>query len=349
MNFSPLNDPEFEKYRKQAAANAAAKRRKKTLIILGVVAVCAALITVLVVFAAMDIIPKLADAINAGREEQPQNGGNTGGNGGVAVETTETPTPDTPTPAPQVSTPDTPTPVTPDTPTPVASTETPYQPVEHRTTIYVDAGHGFMNAAGDAIDRGSGNASTPYGVKTKELYGKVWYEADLTVLLSKKVKALLEEAGYNVIISREDYVYEPLPISARAERAAAAGADLLVSIHADAADADAHGARVFYNYTPTWIKFSESKALAQKIAEYIDAFGASTKATKVWGDTEFNKDKTLAMLRGTGDIPSALIEMLFLTNEGDASLAVTEEWQDSMAKAIVGAITDFCPLKIWME
>ena len=41
------------------------------------------------------------------------------------------------------------------------------------------------------------------------------------------------------------------------------------------------------------------------------------------------------------DVPSALIELGYLTNPNDAKLMVTEAWQDKTAESILKAIDDY--------
>ena len=336
MNYSPLNDPGFDAYRKHEASVAASKRRKKTLIILSVVALIAAAATALILLAAFDAIPKIF-----------------GGETPTPAPTTQAPVSSTPTPEMKSSEPvvnpktETPTPDT--TPAPTTEpteSQTTKSPTIRKTTVYVDAGHGFLNKAGDAMDKGSGNPDTPYGKLTQEMYGQVYYESDFTIIMAKKVRDLLEAKGYTVIMSREDYVFERVPISDRAEMAKKAGADLLVSIHANAASPEASGTRIYYNYDSSWAYSLESKYFATEIAAFVDSYGASLKKTKVLGDTEVDKEKPLAMLRGTGDIPSVLIETFFMTNAADSAMAVTEDWQNNMARAIADAIESRYPPEI---
>ena len=229
-----------------------------------------------------------------------------------------------------------PQPVTP-TPSPVTS-ETPVSSQdENAPVVYVDAGHGFLSKSG-VMDYGAGEGSFYYQISAEER-GKGLYEADLTLQIALKVEALLLARGYRVIMSRRDYAYERLPISDRAVRARNAGADLLVSIHANAAaNPDACGARVYFNDKESFSKRAESRAFAQKLCGCINELCPSaTAAYPVDG-------QTLAMLNGTGPIPSVLVETCFMTNEGDARKALDEDWQNAMALAIVNGIASSFPL-----
>ena len=132
-----------------------------------------------------------------------------------------------------------------------------------------------------------------------------------------------------------------LPINARAAMVRDAGADVLVSIHANSANPAAYGTRIYYNGDgSTYSKALESQMFASAMAQAIDAAGASSKTTKIYSDPE------LAMLNGTGNIPSVLVETCFLTNENDAKAALTEEWQEKIAGAIAETILKKYPLEI---
>lgn len=228
-----------------------------------------------------------------------------------------------------------PDPVTPSpthTPSFDSSTSPSFPSGNDSPTIYVDAGHGFLSLSG-VMDYGTGE-NTVYGTLSEELTGKRLYEADLNLIIALKVQKLLQEKGYTVLMSRTDYAFESLPISDRAKKAGSAGADLLVSIHGNSAEnLTANGARVYYNAATSFSKTDESKLLATALAEEIDRFCPSATPTSTVNGSK------LAMLNGTGNIPSALVETCFLTNETDARNALDEEWQDRMAEAIANAIS----------
>ena len=236
--------------------------------------------------------------------------------------------------APVLPDPVTPTPTPPPTQTPTpGSSPSPSLPSEDGSpTIYVDAGHGFLSLSG-VMDYGAGE-NTVYGTLSEELTGKRLYEADLNLAIARKVQKLLEKEGFTVLMSRTDYAFESLPISDRAKRAKAAGADLLVSIHGNSAEnPNANGARVYYNADTSFSKTAESKLLATALAKEIDRLCPSSTATSTVDGSH------LAMLNGTGNIPSVLVETCFLTNEADARNALSGEWQDRMAEAIANTIS----------
>lgn len=328
MNFSPLNDPEFNEYKEQRKRSANKKRRRKML--LGLVCVTVILATgfVLLFLAAWDTFP------------------------GLFHSSTESPTPteELPSEPSPVTSPVTspvsflsPTVSTPDDPSDTTSggdSGTASSPVLRKTTIYLDAGHGFLNASG-VMDCGSGE-DTIYQQLAEELTGQKLTEADLNLAITLKVGRILEEKGYTVLLSRTNNMQKRLPINARAAMVRDAGADVLVSIHANSAeDPAAYGTRIYYNGDgSTYSKAFESQMFASAMAQEIDAAGASSKTTQIYSSPKF------AMLNGTGNIPSVLVETCFLTNENDAKAALTEEWQEKIAGAIAETILKKYPLEI---
>ena len=185
------------------------------------------------------------------------------------------------------------------------------------------------------LDVGAGEG-TVYNTLSKERTGTALYEADLNLIIALKVQALLERAGYTVLMLRTDYVNEYLNISKRAERVSNLDVDMLVSIHANAAaNPDAHGARVYYNANAGFARTDDSKRLAQSILDTIGTVcPASTPAYLVDGHS-------LAMLNGSGNIPVTLVETCFLTCRSDAENALDTACQDQMAKAIAEGVISY--------
>ncbi len=299
MNYSPLNDPEFKEFREQSRKRAAKKRRRKALISLSAVALVAITGFTLLALSFAEIAPNILAYFS------------------------QTPTTDTA--APSLPSPDETTPLP---SSPKSEESVPSQVIvnPNAPVICIDAGHGFTNSTG-ALDVGAGEDSEFYK-KSLELTGKGLYEADLNLMVALKVRDLLVKKGYQVIMTREDYVNQHLSINQRALNVRNSEADLVVSIHGNSASPSAYGARVFYynngEHAPA------SLALANAVAKAIDENDASLTKANVYEDT-------FAMLTLVKK-PSILVETCFLTNTEDSLQALTEEWQNNMAKAIVDGI-----------
>ena len=194
-----------------------------------------------------------------------------------------------------------------------------------KATVLIDAGHGFTNSYG-VPDQGTGD-DTPYHTLT----GK--YESDLNLAVALRLKEKLIKAGYAVIMIRESQVDEPLHINDRVRRINSLGADLMISVHGNAAAPAASGARVYWHSDNDAPQFS--KEYADTVADAINAVAGTTlvPATVYEGDYAVVRDV---------HIPSVLVETCFLTNEEDAKLVSDPLWVERMADALCSGIDRQC-------
>lgn len=216
-----------------------------------------------------------------------------------------------------------------------------------------------------AIDPGHG------GVDPGAVRGP-YTEADLVLTFSRELRDALRRTGLvEVVLTREADLFVPLP--ARVTAARAAGADLLISVHADAlAEGRARGATV---YT---LSDTASDAAAAALAEQHDradllagidlhgaddvvagvlmdlarietaprsaAFAATLVAQidavdlglhrRPLGEAGFN------VLRAA-DIPSVLLEIGFMSDEADLQNILDPDWRATMQGAIITAILEW--------
>lgn len=216
-----------------------------------------------------------------------------------------------------------------------------------------------------AIDPGHG------GVDPGAVRGP-YTEADLVLTFSRELRDALRRTGLvEVVLTREADLFVPLP--ARVTAARAAGADLLISVHADAlAEGRARGATV---YT---LSDTASDAAAAALAEQHDradllagidlhgaddvvagvlmdlarietaprsaAFAATLVAQidavdlglhrRPLGEAGFN------VLRAA-DIPSVLLEIGFMSDEADLRNILDPDWRATMQGAIITAILEW--------
>lgn len=338
MNYSPLNDPEFQQYRDAVRKKAAKKRRARTLIILVSVTLVAVLAVVLLGLAAMEALPKISGRLPFGHGTQP-----------TLPPIIESPTEDPSGVTPVTPTEPTPTPSEPATPTPVPVTPTPTTPTEptgviRKTTVYIDPGHGFLSPSGKAMDYGTGENSAYFRLSSEQ--GRGLYESDLNLIISLKLRDRLIAAGYDVIMSREDYVKTAMPLETRAAYVRASKADVCVSVHANSYDGagTAMGARVYCATSAKRTDAAACQALATSVINAINDTGATRRNI-----TAANNGDSLVMCNSTKPVPSILVETCFLTDEQDAANALTEEWQDKMAAALFQGITAVYPLQYYFE
>lgn len=183
-------------------------------------------------------------------------------------------------------------------------------------TVVVDPGHGGSDPG--AIGKENGIA--------------VAYEDDVNLAVALVVRDILEQAGINVVMTRETSVR--ISLGERCEISNNANADLFVSIHSNAMEEGyehINGTMVFYGAAKDkenpWVS---SKALAGNILTDL------TEAIETKNQGVQNGDQ-LAVIRGTV-APAVLVELAFITNPEDRAKLVSPEYQQKAAQGIVSGI-----------
>ncbi|SFK18172.1 N-acetylmuramoyl-L-alanine amidase [Halobacillus dabanensis] len=173
-----------------------------------------------------------------------------------------------------------------------------------------------------AIDAGHGGADGG-----AQFNGLVEKEINLNV--SKRIRGYLENAGVEVIMTRDDDTF--IPLDDRNAYAVNHGADAFVSIHSNAfSDPSANGTETYYSSQSQ--RVTDSKQLATFIQNRLYK-AIDTKDRGV-------KDVPYRVIRST-PIPSTLVELGFTTNASDASKLGSSYWRDRAAKAISEGIIDY--------
>ncbi|WP_084268793.1 N-acetylmuramoyl-L-alanine amidase [Oceanobacillus damuensis] len=173
--------------------------------------------------------------------------------------------------------------------------------------IAIDAGHG-----------GSDPGAIANGIIEKEL----------NLDVAKRVQQYLENENVKVIMTRSTDTY--ISLSGRVDIAVAKGADSFVSIHGNAATPSASGTETFYSTAALDQRALDSKALARFIQErLLAALGTKDRGVKT---ANFH-------VIAENPLPSALLELGFLTNESDAEILKTHK--QASAKAISLGILDY--------
>lgn len=235
-----------------------------------------------------------------------------------------------------------------DLPQPTTPVVDPSRPQPLRVAI--DPGHG-------GIDSGA----TAEGLR----------EADLMLAFARELTEKLIRAGFEVVLTRRKDEF--VGLEARMTEARASGADLFISLHADALpDGQAAGASVFI-----WNSQADDRASRQLASRHdradlvagLDLQGtddqiAGTLMDMARADTQprseaFAKHMSahlsqagLALHRNpvkgaafsvlkSPDIPSTLVELGFLTDPSDRANLTDPAWRARMAQAIAVAVTDW--------
>ena len=225
------------------------------------------------------------------------------------------------------------------------------KPNDFRRVIAIDAGHG-------GIDPGAAGVN---GLPEKTI----------TLAVARELKRVLDAGGrYRPILTRDRDVF--VPLRERVRRARRAGADLLISIHADSLkNRKVRGATVYT--LSERASDQEAAALAAKenksdVIAGVDLDGASDDVTNILIDLAqretMNYSAQLAALmvpelghhvtlrsnshRFAGfrvlkapDVPSVLVEMGYLSNPEDAQLMSSPSGRRGIAEAVFRAIERF--------
>lgn len=176
-------------------------------------------------------------------------------------------------------------------------------------TIILDPGHG-----------GSDPGAIGFGLQEK----------DVVLKTGLKVNNLLKQTPFNVKMTRSTDVY--LTLANRAAFASRNNGNVFVSIHANAASASATGTETFYSAAANSQNAADSKLLATKIQERMIA---------AWDLRDRGVKQAGYYVLKNNTVPSALLELGFITNKGDNDKLKSDYWLNSMSKAIYYGILDY--------
>jgi N-acetylmuramoyl-L-alanine amidase len=247
------------------------------------------------------------------------------------------------------------------TPAPAAGTPPPVTPAVNARGGYSLSRQLGLGIARIVIDAGHGGHDP--GAQVKGLS-----EADLTLDVALRLeKLLLRQPGVEVIQTRRTNAY--VPLEERTDLANRSGADIFLSIHANASeDRRARGVETYFlNFAPT----AEAEALAarenaastramRQLPELVRAIALNNKLdesrdlARLVQDSLFTQvKKSDKRARNLGvkqapfmvlvgaQMPSILTEISFLTNLQDAGLLATEKYRQQIAEALLAGITRY--------
>ncbi|WP_179036188.1 N-acetylmuramoyl-L-alanine amidase [Paenibacillus sp. URB8-2] len=185
--------------------------------------------------------------------------------------------------------------------------------VEGKPVVVLDAGHG---------------GTQPGAISAA---GRVEKDFNLAVIL--KAGALLQSDGrVTVVFTRTDDV--TLGLQDRVNVAEAAGANVFVSLHANAMPTTASNWNKV-NGSETYYSRSESLPLARVMHKHL-VEGTGFKDNGV-------RTKSLHVTRETS-MPAVLLEAGYLTNPAEEAALYTEELQNSLAREIAAGIVEYLGL-----
>lgn len=184
-------------------------------------------------------------------------------------------------------------------------------------TVVVDAGHGGADGGVQGVNTGV-------------------YERELNLSIAYKVKAELEKAQINVVMTRttSDGALDTMltqkqeDMQKRKKIIMDTSPDCVVSIHQNKyTQQSRRGAQAFF-----WGDSSLADVLQSALNEKLNKENTGRTFSALKGD--------YYILRQT-PYPSALVECGFLSNPLDEALLVTDEYQNKVAKVIADSIISF--------
>lgn len=162
-------------------------------------------------------------------------------------------------------------------------------------------------------------------------------EKDINLDISKKLKAILEQKGYTIIMTREEDVsLESLDksrksrhvrdLNARAKIINNSKAQLFLSIHVNCniKKPSTDGAIVFYSD-----KYEQNKTLAYSIQNILNNMEMNGKKR-----TEHNPAQGKYFVLGYTNIPGVIVETAFMSNKAERQELVKESFRLEIAKSI---------------
>lgn len=151
-------------------------------------------------------------------------------------------------------------------------------------------------------------------------------EKDVNLSVARMLKTFLEEAGYEVRLTRNGDEY--VSLLDRCRKANNWGSDLFISVHCNAAsNPKALGIETYH-----FPKSTDGKRLAKEIQASL----ITTTARKDRGI----KEAQYQVLKGTA-MPAVLVELGFVSNEEEENLLRDLAFQDICARAIAHGIKEY--------
>ncbi|MAH43159.1 hypothetical protein CL614_05575 [archaeon] len=176
--------------------------------------------------------------------------------------------------------------------------------------VVLDPGHGYNNRNNNIYDPGA--------------VASDHQEADIALSQALKIRDLLEAKGYEVVLTRYDNKTST-PLSSRSGIADNEKADLMVSLHCNAASPSANGYEIFCE-TGDESSDSAADAILNSMSRHMPS--ARNRGTKTNNFRVFN-----------GSTPTVLVESGFITNSDDLKYLTDND--PDVEQAIAEGIDDY--------
>ncbi|GEK59828.1 N-acetylmuramoyl-L-alanine amidase [Marinococcus halophilus] len=186
-------------------------------------------------------------------------------------------------------------------------------------TIFLLGGGVFVNEAEASVEGKTVALDAGHGGEDPGALDNGLHEKELVYDVAYRTKQRLEQAGAEVVMTRERDEY--LPLEDRAEIANRKDADIFVSVHANAAATPYAEGTETYHYPTS----EEGQRLAFNLQEHmVDEFGSEDRGVKT---------ANFSVLRNT-EMPAALVELGFVTNKQEAERMKDSAFRNEAANAL---------------
>ncbi|MFE7324820.1 N-acetylmuramoyl-L-alanine amidase [Streptomyces sp. NPDC057565] len=215
-------------------------------------------------------------------------------------------------------------------------------------TVVIDPGHNPRNhehtrEIGRQVDIGTAHKECDTtGTSTDSGYA----EAEFTLDVAHRLRALLQAQGAEVVLTYDnDRPYGPC-VDERARIGNRAGADAVVSVHADGS---AVGNRGFHVILPALVRggaadtskiVEPSRELGTRIAGLFVRATGSAPSNYVGGNTGLDTRKDLGGLN-LSTVPKVFIECGNMRDPKDAALLTSAGWRQKAAQGIADGISSY--------
>lgn len=198
--------------------------------------------------------------------------------------------------------------------------------------VYVPRTASVFAAGGARIVLDAGHGQ-PDGGAVGSALGVI--EEQINLSIAQKLRILLEEDGWQVVMTREDAgqigADKNADMRRRREIIASAGQRLTVSIHQNSYTADhtVSGPQVFY--APGSV---EGKKLAEQLQTALN-YALAPAVSRIAAEGDYYIVKS-------GSAPSVIVECGFLSNAAEERLLLQSQYQVKIARAIADGIAAYC-------
>lgn len=178
--------------------------------------------------------------------------------------------------------------------------------------VAIDPGHGMSNANPGTYDPGA----------VSTMNGTEYREAVIALEYGLRLRDILAERQVDVYMTREDHASDA-PVGSRAPGAKAAGCQMLVSLHLNAAESkQANGAEVLY-------RDAADKPLAERMQKaLVEATGFRNRGVI--------ERTNLAVLKFDGQ--AILLELGFISNDAELTKMLDPALREKVCQAMADVV-----------